>query len=172
MSIFHRIKLRKQLKDHANRPLNIFEILSRSDKTNVVVDAYTYFTRQSNWEIDDRFNEKIRIFLLCVLFDGEVANGGISQFFANSSGDHAVETADALHAIGAFESEALLRSSFCLFPNAVVPEDRGERNDLMDQIDEAKFDEIDRRVWEGNIEKFCYMYLTENRASFETSLDS
>lgn len=85
MSIFHRIKLRKQLKDHANRPLNISEILSRSDKTNVVVDAYTYFMRQSNWEIDDRFNEKIRIFLLCVLFDGEVANGGISQFLPTAA---------------------------------------------------------------------------------------
>ena len=119
-------QLRKSIIEHQNRPLDINEILSRKTERNVVIDAYEYFMRQSNWEIDSRFNDTVKNFLLCVLYDGEVGNGGISQFLANNSENFTHQTADALHVIGAVESEKLLRKSFELFPNGTVPKDEYE----------------------------------------------
>lgn len=167
MRFLQKLRIRKLVKKHMNRPLNINEILSRKDSTNVVVDAYEYFMRQSGWIIDGSFNEKIRVFLLCVLFDGEVANGGISQFLTADSGDRAYETVSALHTIGATEAVTLLKSSIELFPAGMVPENREERSNLMNQIDKEALAELDYKAWNcHSIHDLCYRYLMENKTSF------
>ncbi len=49
-----------------------------------------------------------RVVYCAIVFDGEVCNGGLMQFFVNSSGDHAVETLEALRELGHAEAEAAL----------------------------------------------------------------
>ena len=83
MNFFQRIKLRRQLKKHISRPLDINEILSRKSNINVVIDAYEFFMQKYHWKIDGCDSPYVRTSLLCVLYDGEIANGGISQFLAN-----------------------------------------------------------------------------------------
>ncbi len=168
MNFFQRLKLRKQLKKHINRPLDIREILSREITSNVVVDAYEFFMRQCQWIIDDRFSSCVKTFLLCVLYDGEVANGGISQFLASSSGNNAYQTADALHIIGALDAETLLRKSFTLFSNGKVPADEDTRNQMLDKISAADtmLDQLDIQAYNTDIHSFCYQYLMDNKDHF------
>ena len=168
MNFFQRFKFRKELKKHINRPLDINEILSRDTDTNVVVDAYEFFMRKSNWKIDDSFNDTIKTFLLCVLYDGEITNGGISQFLINSSGNYAHQTADALHTIGALDSEKLLRKSFTLFKNGIVPACEDDRNQMIDEMTDADsvFEQLDIESYNKDIHRFCYKYLFANKDWF------
>lgn len=163
MNFFQKIKLRRQLKKHINRPLDINEILSRKSNINVVIDAYEFFMRKYHWKIEGCDSPYVRTFLLCVLYDGEIANGGISQFLANTCGNFAHQTADALHTIGALDAETLLRKSFVLFSNGVVPEDEVVRNKILDEICETDtVIELDTVAYNTNICNFCYRYLINN----------
>jgi hypothetical protein len=67
----------------------------------------------------------------------EVNNGGFRQFFDNSSGDTAVETAAALDAIHARQAAALVRRALAQFPQGAPPRDRDERSRLMDELPES-----------------------------------
>ena len=167
MKFFQKIKLLRQIKKHIGRPLDIREILARQTDANVVVDAYEFFMRKYHWDIRECGSECIQTFLLCVLYDGEIGNGGISQFLASSSGDHAHQTADALHTIGALEAETLLRKSFDYFADKIVPEDEAEQNRLLDEIGKTDgFNALDAAAYQTDISVFCYQYLMNNKAHF------
>lgn len=68
------------------------------DPASFVVDA----CHQNGFE---SLTEPQRVVYCAFLFDAEVCNGGIMQFFGNSSGDHVVETLAALRELG--QAEAL-----------------------------------------------------------------
>ena len=167
MDFFQKIKLRRQIKQHINRPLDINEILSRESDINVVVDTYEFFMRKHHWNIDECSVDCVKVFLLCVLYDGEIANGGISQFLANSNGNYAHQTADALHIIGALDAEAILRKSFTVFKNGIVPNDDTERNKILDELTEPNvLLELDEIAYNMNVFSFCYQYLIANKDQF------
>jgi len=157
--------LRKSIIEHQNRPLDINEILSRENECNVVVDAYEFFMRQSKWKIDERFNKTVQNFLYCVFYDGFVGNGGISVFLVDNGGVIANSVADALHSIGAIESEMILRKSFKLFPNSVIPEDKAERQKLL-RIIEDDLAPLDIEAYNADTASFCYRYLMKNKKYF------
>ncbi len=131
----------------------------------MVVDAYEFFMRQSKWEIDDRFDKTIQNFLYCVFYDGFIGNGGISVFLVDNGGIVANSVADALHNIGAFESERLLRKSFELFQNSVIPEDETERQKLLGMI-EDDLAPLDIEAYNADTYSFCYRYLMNNKEYF------
>ena len=64
----------------------------------------------------------------------EVNNGGFHQYFFNSTGEHAVETAAMLRKIGAQQTAALIESGCQLFPNGAPPKDLEERRAQLDQF--------------------------------------
>lgn len=64
-----------------------------------------------------------RALLAVDLFNTEFENGGIHQFFYNSSGNYAPDVADALDAIGLSRQAALVRKGMALF-KAPYPRDR------------------------------------------------
>ena len=165
MNIFQKIKMRREIKRHINRPLDIAEIVSRSSDPNVVVDAYEYFMRKYHWEIDKCSSDCVRVFLLCVLFEGEIGSGGISQFLAGSSGNYAHQTSDALHLIGAFDAEMLLRKSFELFPDSVIPEDETKRQKILGMIENV-LTPLDIEAYNTDTYSFCYRYLMKNKDYF------
>ena len=170
MNFFQRVKLRRQVKQYINRPLDIREIISRESDTNVVVDTYEFFMRKYHWEIDECDSPYVKIFLLCVRYDGEIANGGISQFLANTSCNYAHQTADALHTIGALDAETLLRKSFLLFSDGIVSEDEVAKNTILDEISETDaMMKLDTAAYNTDICSFCYQYLTKNKTQFLTN---
>lgn len=70
-----------------------------------------------------------RVYYLGCVLNGEVYNGGLHQFYSNSSGEHYSETLDALQQLGAVHSRRILvRSCELLFPGVdTPPRDRDER---------------------------------------------
>ena len=96
---FNRRQFKRSMEEHINRKLDIQEILSREYSDNVVVDAYEYCMRKCNWDPSTLKESCVKDFLLCNVFDGEVGNGGISQFLSSSSGDMAEETVSSMEKI-------------------------------------------------------------------------
>jgi hypothetical protein len=68
----------------------------------------------------------------------EVDNGGIDQFLWNSKGDYAMETLEALNAIGASDAHKLLGELCALFPDGRPSEDQETRQGQMRAIN-ARF---------------------------------
>jgi hypothetical protein len=64
----------------------------------------------------------------------QVENGGIDQFLWNSQGDYALETLEALEAIGAAESHRLLKEACALFPDGRPSQDQEVRDDQIRAI--------------------------------------
>lgn len=168
MTFFQKIKFRSEMKKHIKRPLDIKEILLRDTDTNVVIDSYEFFMRQYQWEIDNCYDPIVKNFLLCVMYDGEVGNGGISQFLAHSDGKYAYQVADALHTIGAIDAEMLLRKSFTLLPDEMVPEDDDLRSQMIDRIytENTVFNQLDIEAYNMDIDTFCYRYIMNNKSYF------
>jgi len=76
--------------------------LSRTEQT---VDSFRDFTEGMKV-----LSEQARIFFIVNYFDGEINNGGLCQFFANSSRAVAPMVGDCLDAIGANDHKALYDS--------------------------------------------------------------
>jgi len=87
--------------------------------------------------------------LVCVGdFEEELANGGFSQFFLNSPGDHAADTLRALRKIGANKSAGMLTEAMALFPGGSPAQDRDERGKQLLAVHtahESEFEALDRR---------------------------
>ena len=71
-------------------------------------------------------------------FEGEMINGGMSQFFSNSAGNRAQESLAALRRVGASLCAELLAKGITIFPGGVVPEDRHSRCNLLFQFEERE----------------------------------
>ena len=79
----------------------------------------------------------------------EINNGGFNQYFFNSSGDFAHKTIQSLQTIGANKTADILQKAIDQFPNSNVPEDRTERQEILEQIEETA-----DVVWEDLDQKF------------------
>jgi len=78
----------------------------------------------------------------------EVNDGGFNQYFINTSGDYVKETLEALKIIGSKIFFELLQKAVNKFPNGTVPQDRDERIDIVNVIDE------NIELWEDLDEEF------------------
>ena len=168
-----RLKRQKQSKDSfeewQNRELDISEILSREDTSNVLLDAYEYCMRKCNWNVSQLEDGCVKDFLLGMLFRSEMDNGGIAQFFFNSSGNMASETVDALKRIDPECAELLVRALQC-FPDGIAPVDQDERNQIMDRFDDdadALLESIDQAYFEADDDQKYLEYLQENKSEVE-----
>ena len=166
MNLFKSFKARRQSKGGIKRRPDIGEILSREYADSVIADAYGYCMEKCGWDPSALEAGSVRDFLLCVLFEEEVANGGISQFLSNSSGDMAEETVLALEKIGEPKTATMLREVLRRFPNSVVPKNRDARNDLMEQFDENELDKFDQTLWEHSLFQSCYTFLQSHKNDF------
>lgn len=93
-----------------------------------------------------RLSPALRTYYFVVRFDGELVNGGMSQFFSNSAGNHSSETLTALREIGAVLSAELLQKALTIFPNSEAPVDRRRRCDLLfafEKLDPKFLDALD-----------------------------
>jgi hypothetical protein len=95
--------------------------------------VYRDSPRQSHME---RLSRSAQVLFNTGFFAGEIINGGMSQFFSNSSGDRAHETLAALREIGAVLCVQLLEKALTLFPDGIAPVDRQKRCDLLFAFEE------------------------------------
>lgn len=83
--------------------------------------------------------------------DAEVNNGGFDQFFFNSSGDHAIETIQALKHVGAIRTAELVQLACDRFPQGSPPAEISTRRTLMLESvspDADAFEDLDSRFYE------------------------
>jgi len=74
------------------------------------------------------FSRDEKIYFAVGLLDGEVCNGGLDQFFWNSSGDYCQIALEGLDEIGAQHSlEILAEATTMIFGRAGAPTDRRKR---------------------------------------------
>ena len=165
---FNRKRFEKDMKDWQNRNLDIEEILSRDFSENVIIDAYEYFMRKCNWNPELINCTCVKDFLLCVLFVGEVGNGGISQFLSNNSDDLTIETIEALKRIDKEYAEVLI-SAMQIFPKGAVPRDCETRNKIMDAFDDdtgKKLHELDNCLIGRDLSQKLYDFIHTHEMDF------
>lgn len=77
---------------------------------------------------------------------GEVMNGGFNQYFFNSAGDDAATAIEALDAIGARETHALLVAACSRFPGGMPPSEWSKRQEALEEVDPntAIFEQLDQ----------------------------
>ena len=161
-------QLENDIKEWQNRDLDMEEILSREYSADVIIDAYEYCMRKCEWNPESINSTSVKDFLLCVLFMGEVDNGGIAQFLFNNSGDLTSETIEALKRIDEEYAGALISASQ-FFPDGIVPKDCEKRNEIMDSFDDEineRFEELDEKVFERDITQGLFDYIHAHETDF------
>lgn len=125
-------------------------LISSTDANDMVIAINDYIGNLCEWgENLEKLTEPQKNFFLNQVFEIEVNNGGISQYFFNSSGQHAHETVESLKVIGAMKIAEILQNAIAIFPKASVPKDDDKRESVLEKM-EKKGDEI----WEKLEEKF------------------
>ena len=82
--------------------------------------------------------------------EAEINNGGFDQFFFNSAGDNTKETIEALVAVGANHTAAIVRKAAARFPGGMPSPDRNTRQEQLERIspDNDAFEEQDDAFYE------------------------
>ena len=100
-------------------------------------------------------NSSEKLYFVLGVLDGEVYNGGIHQFFSNSSGEYYQYAVDGLLEIKAFTTLRLLsRAKDLLFFDADPPTNRAERNELLREYP----DNIEGCDWANELEAIDTAY--------------
>lgn len=112
-----------------------------------------------------------QVFYICQTLDGEVNNGGFSQYLYNSSGNHANRVADCMDAIGANKTAEICRKAMAAFAQP-LPEDRDEREEFLDEFltDDVSdiLEECDSEFYDegDNLEQLSYSYIQAHKNQF------
>jgi hypothetical protein len=88
-----------------------------------------------------------------VIYDGEVGNGGHSQFFSKPSGANAQAVASALHALQLEAVADVYARARSVFPRGVVPAHGEARERIIEELPEAAFKQwalLDREYFSLN----------------------
>ncbi|MBX3241317.1 MAG: DMP19 family protein [Chitinophagaceae bacterium] len=129
------------------------DLLNSEDTNGSIIELDNFIGELCNYGDDySKLTEPQKLFYFNQNLEREINNGGFNQYFCNSSGDNAHETILSLKAIGADKTADILQKAIDQFPNKVVPKDRDERTEMVEQIEEAA-----NEVWEGLDQKF-YKY--------------
>ncbi|NCU26064.1 DUF4375 domain-containing protein [Candidatus Nomurabacteria bacterium] len=136
-------RIKKSMKDFDTLwKSDINDIWSITDKNQFLIAMKSWLFRKCDeGENIGKLSHAERIFYLNDELESEVNNGGFSQFFYNSSGDHANETTGSLIAIGADQTAGIFRKALTAF-ECVLPEDRDERIELLDRISTDRVEKI------------------------------
>jgi hypothetical protein len=81
------------------------------------------------------------------VFDSEVLNGGLHQYFSNSSGQYAHEALAALEKLGATQTAKLLQQAIAAFPGKRVPKDWARRNKQLNRTDGELLNTLDSQYY-------------------------
>ena len=101
---------------------------------DLVDEVYRDSPRHAHME---RLSPSAQVLFNTGCFFGEIVNGGMSQFFSNSSGNRAHETLTALRTLGAALCVELLEKALTLFPDSMAPVDRQKRCELLFAFEEG-----------------------------------
>ncbi len=135
-----------------------------------IFDIYEDICEKCNYgDSMEKLNEHERVFFVTQLLEGEVNNGGFSQFFYNSSGNSSNEIVDSFTKIGALKIAKICEKAVSVF-GGHIPNDRDEREDLLDSLDcDDILDECDDAFYKypDDLEKLTITYITNHADYFQ-----
>ncbi len=102
----------------------------------------------------DLISEPRRIVIVAYWIENEINNGGLAQYYLNSSGDNAAIAPDLLRKIDLPDLASIIERANAFFPNANPPRDRAERLDILDEVEEQAedaWDELTSEFYQKNI---------------------
>ena len=144
---FDKLKQDKNIKKSVNDFKNLWEtdfddIWIIENKNSMLIALNGWLCRKSNYgENIEKLSSAEKTFYLVFQLEGEVNNGGFSQFLYNSSGDFANDSAAALREIGAEKMAKICDRVLSEFGDA-VPKNREERETMLDDTFTDEISEI------------------------------
>ena len=149
----------------------IDQALNNPDENEAIIQIEEYLTSRFDSDQSSLSNIEKNVIYIENL-EREVNNGGIDQFFSNSSGNYAHETVTALEEIGAQKTSDLLKKAISVFPDGDVPKDREKRREVMEEIEddsEDTWNELDDKFYEyeDDIPSLILSYIRSNRKEFK-----
>lgn len=116
-------------------------------------------------------NEQEQDFFSVMVLKNEWTNGGLLQYFTNSSADHAHYALRGLNAMGALNAAAKLKSAMDLFGPVGPSTERGDRLDQISQMPFSFDDELTTlEQSEGppqpSLSTLCHEYVFGNASAF------
>jgi len=119
----------------------------------------------------DLLDEPRRIVYVTYWIEAEINNGGLSQYFFNSSGDNAAIAPELVRTLGELELVSILERANACFPNGYPTRNFLQRYDVLEEIEEEaeeKWEALDAEYHEKNI--ICQLaliaYIREHKSSF------
>ena len=129
---------------------NLETLLSSADSNESIIELDNFIAELCSYgDALNKLTEPQKHFFYNQCLEREINNGGLNQYFINSSGGFAHQTVQSLITIGANKTADILQKAIDQFPNKKVPKDRDERIELVEQIEETAND-----VWEELDGKF------------------
>ncbi len=103
--------------------------------------------------------------------EAEINNGGLSQYYYNSSGNQAAKAPQHLRELGLDEAADILEEANAFFPNATPPADRRARLAILDDVEEQAsqtWNELEDRYFQSGIgfQPNMINYIREHREEF------
>jgi len=147
--------------------------LNQKEDTEIIELVGTVLWNKSNESKDfTKLSLPEQHFIYIEIFESEVINGGVFDFFFNSSGAYAHEVLEAYKAIGAYESLELVNQAISVFPELPVPKDIFDRRFFMSSLDDSiqkKWDVIEASFLNSNedIVTLLISYIKTHKTAFE-----
>ena len=112
--------------------------LNQTQDTEIIELVGTVLWNKAS-EVKDftELSQQEQAFVYIDIFESELTNGGIYDFFYNTSGAYAHEVLEAYQAIGANESADLVNLAIKNFPELPVPKDVFMRRSFMENLDDS-----------------------------------
>ena len=169
MSFFK--KLFGDNKNEADKKPDIDSLLL-NDTDKLILDLDTYLCKLTSYGAAlEKLTEAQKTFYFNQNLEKEINNGGFNQYFYNSSGDFAHQTIISLRQINAIKTVDILQLAINQFPNSIVPTDRSERQEILENIEEKAdkvWEQLDKRFleYEDNLYDLNIDFIKQNRSSF------
>ena len=142
------------------------------DTDKLIMNLDTYLCELSSYgEKLEKLTQPQKIFYFNQYLEKEINNGGFNQYFYNSSGNFAHQTVISLRQINAIKTSDILQLAIDQFPNSIVPKDRSERQEILENIEEKAdkvWEQLDKRFfeYEDNLYNLNIDFIKQNRSSF------
>lgn len=148
--------------------LPIDQILALKNSTEMIIELSYGISDKIHKKDFDSLSHSEKVLHHIYWLESEVNNGGFDQFFANSSGDYALETPSALDEIGAHHTANLVKRAMDLFPNGSPSRNGKQRAEQLSSMDEAiraEFSELDSEFFEYRdpLEELQVKYMIANK---------
>ena len=124
--------------------------------------------QQSGFESLTRHQQLYSAVFMC---DAEINNGGLSQYFLNTSGDRWPVALAGFEAMGFRERLAVLKEAIAKFGSQGPATDHDTRQDQLAELferDESIFEKLETRYYGSQevVEVYCSQFVLENPAGF------